>query len=130
MKSCWLDSSFYCCCCYCCLRQSSRCSRRTPSFSAACLELVWQAQLQAQKDMFHINLYKSLVSRSFKDKKLSRSSCRILVWVFQRLNLKGNYHKCHWLFQTRYLEALPFFATFGRGRSSGSLWGSNYRFYA
>lgn len=29
-----------------------------------------------------------------------------------------------------YLEVLPFFATFGRGRSSGSLWGSSCRSYA
>lgn len=28
-----------------------------------------------------------------------------------------------------YLEVQPFFATFGRGRSSGSLWGSSCRFY-
>lgn len=71
-RSCWLDSSFCCCCCYCCLRRSSRCFHRTPSVSAACLELVWLARL----------------------------------------------------------EVLPFFATFGRGKSSGSLWGSSCRSYA
>lgn len=45
-RSCWLDSSFCCCCCYCCRRPSSRCCHRTPSFSAACSELVWLVQLQ------------------------------------------------------------------------------------
>lgn len=41
------------------------------------------------------------------------------------INATGNFKRC-----VRYLEVLPFFATFGRGKSSGSLWGSSYRSYA
>lgn len=41
------------------------------------------------------------------------------------INVTGNFKRCMF-----YLVVLPFFATFGTGRSSGSLWGSSCKSYA